>query len=39
MKKILAFLLATTLLCAMFVLPSAAADNINYEEEFEFDEE
>ncbi|MBO5869963.1 MAG: hypothetical protein J6Q89_04355 [Clostridia bacterium] len=36
MKKILAFLLATTLLCAMFVLPSAAADNINYEEEFEF---
>ena len=36
MKKILAFLLAATLLCAMFVLPSAAADNVNYEEEFDF---
>lgn len=36
MKKILAFLLAATLLCAMFVLPSAAADNVNYEEEFDY---
>ncbi len=36
MKKILAFLLTATLLCAMFVLPSAAADNVNYQEEFDF---
>lgn len=36
MKKILAFLLAATLLCAMFVLPSAAADNVNFAEEFDF---
>ena len=36
MKKLLAFLLAATMLCAMFVIPSAAADNVNYEEEFNF---
>lgn len=30
MKKILSFLLAATLIAAIFVLPSAAADNINY---------
>ncbi|MBR6563066.1 MAG: hypothetical protein IKK70_03930 [Clostridia bacterium] len=36
MKKLLAFLLAATMLCAMFVLPSAAADNVNYQEEFKY---
>ena len=36
MKKLLAFLLAATMLCAMFVIPSAAADNVNYQEEFNF---
>lgn len=36
MKKILAFLLAATMLSAMFVLPSAAADNVNYEVDFKY---
>ena len=31
MKKILAFLLAATMLCALFVLPSAADDKKNFE--------
>lgn len=30
MKKILSFLLVATMLCALFVLPSAADDKINY---------
>ena len=36
MKKILAFLLAAVMLSAMFVLPSAAADNANYAVDFNF---
>ena len=36
MKKLLAFLLTATMLCAMFVLPSAAADNVNFEVEFDY---
>ena len=36
MKKLLAFLLAATMLCAMFAIPSAAADNVNYQEEFNY---
>ena len=36
MKKILAFLLAATMLCALFVLPSSAADNKNYEVSFKY---
>lgn len=36
MKKILAFLLAATMLCAMFVLPSAAADDVNYAQDFNY---
>lgn len=36
MKKILAFLLAATLLSAMFVLPSAAANNVNYAVDFNY---
>ncbi len=36
MKKILAFLLVATMLCALFVLPSSAADNKNYEVSFKY---
>ncbi len=36
MKKILSFLLVATMLVAMFVMPSAAADDVNYEAEFPF---
>ena len=36
MKKLLSFILALTMLCAMLVLPSFAADNVNYEQTFEF---
>ncbi len=36
MKKLLAFLLAATMLCAMLVLPSAAADNVNYQQDIDY---
>lgn len=36
MKKILSFLLIATMLVAMFVMPSAADDKVNYETEFDF---
>lgn len=36
MKKILSFLLVATMLVAMFVMPSAAEDSVNYEAEFPF---
>ncbi len=38
MKKILSFLLVATMLVAMFVMPSAAADNVNFETQFDFAE-
>lgn len=36
MKKILSILLVATMLVAMFVMPSAADDKVNYEQEFDF---
>ncbi len=39
MKKILAFLLAATLLCAIFVLPSFADDAVNYATDINYIEE
>ncbi len=36
MKKILSILLIATMLVAMFVMPSAADDKVNFEEEFDF---
>lgn len=36
MKKLLAFLLAATMIVAMFAIPAAAEDTVNYEEEFKF---
>ena len=36
MKKLLATLLVATMLVAMFVMPSAAADNVNFEAEFDY---
>lgn len=36
MKKIFSFLLVASLLCAMFVMPSAAADNVNLEADVPF---
>ncbi len=36
MKKILAFLLAALMLSAMFAVPASAADNVNYQTDFDF---
>lgn len=36
MKKILTFLLVATMLCAMFVMPSAAADDVNFADTVDF---
>lgn len=36
MKKLLAFLLVATMIVAMFAIPAAAEDTVNYEEEFKF---
>ncbi len=36
MKKLLAFLLAATMIVAMFAIPAAAEDTVNYEEEFKY---
>lgn len=36
MKKILSFLLVATMLVAMFVMPSAAADDVNFEVDFDY---
>ncbi len=36
MKKLLAFLLVATMIVAMFAIPAAADDTVNYQEEFKY---
>ncbi len=36
MKKLLAFLLVATMIVAMFAIPAAASDTVNYQEEFKY---